>query len=161
MRVVLSMARQRQRKAMAMSGRTKIFLATGITVFVGSLALGMPVADAAEPKVDCSNARSTAEMNHCTGLELQAADRDLNRVYQRAIAKRRKDGDAGPYTFDAWHAALKASQRAWIKYRDADCDGVVVQDWGGGSGTSSAVNVCRTGLTRHRTAILKERYGIK
>lgn len=151
---------------MAMAGRTitgraLISLATALVTLVVGAALELSATRAAEPKVDCSNARSTAEMNYCTGLELQAADRELNRVYQRAIAKRTKDGDAGPYTFEAWLAALKASQRAWIKFRDADCEGVVVQDWGGGSGTSAAVNGCRIELTRHRTAILKERYGIK
>ncbi|MCB1512100.1 MAG: DUF1311 domain-containing protein [Hyphomicrobiaceae bacterium] len=125
------------------------------------MATGMSEARAAEPKPDCNNARNTYEMNYCSDLEFKSADRELNRVYRAAIAKRKQDGDAGPYTFKAWHNALKTSQRAWIKFRDADCEGVVVQDWGGGSGTSAAVNGCRIELTRHRTASLKERYGIK
>lgn len=116
----------------------------------------------AEPRIDCDNATSTVEMNACAGRDYEKADAELNRVYGEALAAI-PDMAVAETRFDAktWEAALRASQRAWIAFRDGECDGHVPMFWGGGTGTTAAVIGCKTGLTEERTKALKEQYEIK
>ncbi len=64
-----------------------------------------------------------------------------------------------PYDAKSFEAAMRAAQRAWIAYRDADCKDLTAQEWSGGTGTTSAVLGCMTEKTMQRTKDLKERYG--
>ena len=52
-----------------------------------------------------------SEMNRCANLDAQAADADLNRVYQALLSKLRNDLNA--------IKKLKDAQRAWLAFRDA------------------------------------------
>ena len=115
------------------------------------LLFGVVPALAAEPDVDCDKAMSTPELNQCADATLQAADAKLNAMYQKALAVIRKTKSEQPYDRKSWEEALKVSQRAWLAYRDADCDGLVPMSWGGGTGTTSAVLWCKTEKTETRT----------
>lgn len=108
--------------------------------------------------IDCANASSTVELNFCAGEEFEKADAELNKAYQKALAA--IPGLAGDKPFDAksWENALRASQRAWLAFRDAECDQHVPMFWSGGTGTSSAVIGCKTQKTRARTQELNEQY---
>lgn len=115
----------------------------------------------AEPKIDCDNAMSTVEMNECAGRDYERADAELNRVYKEALAAIPEMAvDEPRFNAKSWEAALRASQRAWIAYRDAECDEHVPMSWSGGTGTTVAVISCKTGLTEERTKALKEHYQI-
>ncbi|HVZ05324.1 lysozyme inhibitor LprI family protein [Hyphomicrobium sp.] len=70
---------------------------------------------------NCQNARTTVEINECTGRIYKAADQRLNRAFQRAIARAR-DSDSNVLGVDySYEEALRKAQRAWIAFRDADC----------------------------------------
>ncbi|AEG01446.1 lysozyme inhibitor LprI family protein [Methylomonas methanica] len=78
-----------------------------------SLILACPPAIADDAKQSClDNANTQREINQCSGLENESADRELNRVYQ-AILKQH----AGDKLFID---SLKQAQRAWLKWRDAE-----------------------------------------
>ena len=70
-------------------------------------------------KLDCGNATSTYELNACADREFDAADAELNKVYAEALKAIPDMAGEPPYDAKAWQAALRASQRAWIAYRDA------------------------------------------
>lgn len=115
----------------------------------------------AEEPIDCSDPQTTVEMNFCSDEAFTAADKRLNAVYQEALASVAQRDLDPPYDAKSWEQALRASQRAWVAFRDADCKGAVPMEWSGGTGTSSAVTGCMTQKTEARIAQLKERYGAR
>ncbi|HYH84359.1 MAG TPA: lysozyme inhibitor LprI family protein, partial [Pyrinomonadaceae bacterium] len=60
----------------------------------------------------CEDAATQAEMNQCARKEHEAADAELNKVYNRFAAM----------LDDEQRAQLKGAELAWIKYRDATCE---------------------------------------
>ena len=109
-----------------------------------------------DPKVDCANAMSTYEQNYCADKDLAAADKKLNDAYQKLLDGIAETGNDKPYDPKSWEKALRESQRAWVAFRDADCDGLAPMSWGGGTGTSAVVLGCKTAKTEARTKELLE-----
>jgi uncharacterized protein YecT (DUF1311 family) len=102
----------------------------------------------AQPDIDCAEARTQMEMNLCAGEEYRRADAELNRVWPQALGRARAlDKDSGRREAEN---RLRAAQRAWIAYRDAQCD-VAGLDALGGSLEPMLIESCRTDLTRRRT----------
>jgi uncharacterized protein YecT (DUF1311 family) len=91
--------------------------------------------------------QSTAGMINCVGDELQIQDKRLNVAYRGAM---------GRLTTPRQKAALQKAQRAWIAYRDADCDSQTDPDWGTISRITAAN--CRLAHTSTRADDL-ENYG--
>jgi uncharacterized protein YecT (DUF1311 family) len=109
--------------------------------------------------IDCGKAATTVEMNYCADRDYAEADRALNETYQKALAVIARSGGPAPYTPAQWEQELRASQRAWLAFRDADCKGLAPMEWSGGSGTASAVLGCMIDLTKARSKALLDRYG--
>jgi len=63
---------------------------------------------------DCANAITQGEMNQCAAKESKVADNELNSLYKQ-ITARLKDNP------EATRMLVKA-QRAWIGFRDAECE---------------------------------------
>lgn len=124
-----------------------------------SVLLSAPLAMAqdGEPEVDCENAQAQIEMNICAGRDYQAADVELNAAYKATMAAaRRMDEQAremGEHYVGAVDA-LKRAQRAWIGYRDGQCE-LAGFEARGGSMEPMLVSGCLADLTRKRTAELK------
>lgn len=116
-------------------------------------------ASRAEEKIDCENAMTTADMNTCAGRDFAKEDAALNEAYRKAIAAIPEMASADP-PFDAksWEEALRASQRAWVAYRDAECEDHVAMFWSGGSGGTVEIISCKTEMTKARTKDLLNRY---
>lgn len=107
---------------------------------------------------NCEDADSTPAMNRCAEEAFDTADAELNEVYGkalRAIADRNMDK---PYDSATWEVLFRASQRAWIAFRDADCGELIAQEWSGGTGTTYAMFSCKTVKTEARSKELTERY---
>jgi len=105
------------------------------------------VATGTVAKAQCDQAKSTLQINECLAKELKKADAELNRVYRLALKDLQAD--------DA--ALLRKSQRAWIAYRDAQCEAERAL-WGGGTGGPAAWMNCKSELTSQRTAEIKNTY---
>ena len=125
---------------------------------LSALVLGTP---AAADDIDCSDPRSTVEMNVCSDAAFREADKRLNTAYKDALAQIAGSGLEAPYDPKSWEEAMRASQRAWVAFRDADCKGLVPMEWSGGTGTSSAVTGCMAEKTDARIKEIQERYGAK
>ena len=76
--------------------------------FFLSLLINVPIVAAAE----CNPSGSQLEMNQCALEDFEKIDTELNRVWQQLLEKEQ----ANP----AYIQKLRAAQRAWISFRDAE-----------------------------------------
>jgi uncharacterized protein YecT (DUF1311 family) len=113
-----------------------------LVLTLASLALAVP---ALAGDIDCRDAMSQNAMNRCAEAEYQAADARLNAAYGTLMAAL---NDAG------FRAKLKASQRAWIEFRDRECT-YETADNEGGSIHPMVYAGCLARLTRQRTMELQ------
>lgn len=139
------------------------FIRTIALVALLNSALLIAPCHAEDPPLDCENALSTPDLNACASKDFEKADAELNRVYQAAL----KDipemaiADEPAFNKEAWEKALRASQRAWVAFRDAECNDHVPLFSGGGSMRTGEVIGCATEMTEARTKYLKDRYEIE
>lgn len=77
-----------------------------LTIFIFLLSFS------ANAVADCKNAKTTVEMNECTAEEQQVVEKKLNEVYQRLL---KQLGDT------ELKQKIVIAQRAWVKFREADC----------------------------------------
>jgi len=83
-----------------------------LTVLAFAAAAALPGAAAAQ---DCDRAdESQTGMNICAATDYRAADAELNQTYDKILKRLGAD--------DATKKRLKEAQRAWIAFRDAECD---------------------------------------
>ena len=105
---------------------------------------------ATQPQPNCKGPKTQLEMNFCSGEAYKAADAAMGRQYKILAAQTKKIDGGKPDFFPA----LLASQRAWLKYRDAQCrlEGYRTR---GGTAEPMNVNGCLEELTKARTEELK------
>lgn len=136
-------------------------------------ATGQTAADSAEPRVPdpvdasvrvpvggsfadpCATQANTLEINACLSRTLAARERALDASYQ-ALLRRLAPADRHDDT--DYHRAvehLKAAQQAWIRFRDADCQGRVVL-YEGGSIRGAVHAGCLIRHAEQRTQALKD-----
>ncbi|RCW28046.1 uncharacterized protein YecT (DUF1311 family) [Ciceribacter lividus] len=132
-----------------------IFSCRGVAaVLLSGLAFAAPAAAEDEPEVDCENAMTQFDMNVCSQQDYEKADKELNAQWAKT-KKVMADWDA---ELDAENKgaveSLVGAQRAWIQYRDNQCDAVGYSVWGG-SMYPMIVSSCLADLTRKRTEELK------
>ena len=95
----------------------------------------------------CKEAISTKDMQDGVDNEWKKSDADLNRVYQESLKKLKPE----QATF------FKKAQRAWLTYRDAECEADYKMS-AGGTAAPLALTQCRVTLTQERTKTLKDTY---
>lgn len=102
----------------------------------------------AQDKTNCADSANLtqSEMNHCAGLDYQAADDELNAVWAE-LRDRRGEGYS-------WDPILEA-QRAWVPFRDAHCESVAAP-YEGGSIQPLIRSSCLADVTEQRTAQLRD-----
>jgi uncharacterized protein YecT (DUF1311 family) len=123
-------------------------------IIVLTILLEFPSLAHADDTPNCKEPTDQATMTQCAGLDFQKADAELNvawpQLKQDAVTS---DMAEGPDKHD-YENALVASQRAWIKFRDEECDwqGFAAH---GGSMEPMLVNMCMAKLTRERVKQLE------
>ncbi|CAH0188474.1 hypothetical protein SRABI118_01430 [Massilia sp. Bi118] len=101
--------------------------------------------------LDCKNAMSTPDMNECAAIELKGVEAKLNEVYRQTL----KTLDAeGKESVEAKQKLITA-QRAWVKFREADCAAVYQRNAGGTIRTLMHIG-CMQGHAETRMKALKE-----
>jgi uncharacterized protein YecT (DUF1311 family) len=88
----------------------------------------------ASAAIDCKNATSTNTntntINECALIEQKQVEAKLNAVYQR-VMKHLGQPDSETDKYAETKAALLAAQRAWVKFREADCHAMYLHYQGG------------------------------
>ncbi len=122
---------------------------------------GLASAHAQEVAANCADPQTTLEVNECVSRDLDKADAELNTVYKRAMASQVDVDKNLAETNSALVGAakaLRAAQRAWIDFRDANCESKTYADADGTIRTAEEIS-CRTEMTTNRTKELKELTG--
>jgi uncharacterized protein YecT (DUF1311 family) len=129
--------------------------------FLLSISLLFPFAFAvpatAQDIPDCANASNNVEITACVWDAYKRADAELNAVWKQVMASIQPEDYIPVDAVKQWKDDLLAAQRAWITFKEKDCD-AVAYEWYGGSGANMAVGSCLYGHTVARTNDLKERY---
>lgn len=81
------------------------------------IAAGVALAGTPAAARDCTEQATVIEQIDCTTDALAKADADLNAVWRRVMAEHPSGGAR-----DAHQEDIRAAQRAWIAFRDADCE---------------------------------------
>ncbi len=76
--------------------------------------------------LDCARASTTLELNECAARAQKAVEQTLNQTYQQAL-KALQQPDTETEKFSATRQRLVEAQRAWMKFREADCEAVYLQ----------------------------------
>ncbi|MCQ8784047.1 lysozyme inhibitor LprI family protein [Mangrovibrevibacter kandeliae] len=107
---------------------------------------------------DKTKAVATDDIAACIDREQSAWDAILNERYRRATADAKAtDKELGDSGIDAGAAtSLVAAQRAWIAFRDAECDRLYALDAGGTIRTLTYAS-CELDLTAQRAIDLAPR----
>ena len=112
---------------------------------------------AADPEVDCENAMAQPDLNACAYQEYERADAALNTQWKLTAAVMKEQDRGLDRTYDTrpgYYDTLLAAQRAWLTYRDRQCEaqGYTMR---GGSAEPMVISGCMTTLTQARTKDLK------
>ncbi|MBY5786495.1 DUF1311 domain-containing protein [Rhizobium leguminosarum] len=105
--------------------------------------------------IDCNSPKTQSDMTSCETARHEAADKALNAQYKKtravlAAIDKDLDGD-----MKGAEQVLVKAQRAWIDYRDAECDAFGFQARGG-TMEPMLVAGCLANITDKRTKELKE-----
>lgn len=114
-------------------------LLSSLATLILAAPLLVGVAHAAD---DCANASDQATLDACAGKDFDAADKKLNDAYKQ-ITDRLKD-NAGSKKL------LVDAQRAWVAFRDAECNFQGGPPETAGSVRPMVVANCQAGLTTLR-----------
>jgi len=91
---------------------------------------------------DCDNAQGgQAGLDECYGKAFKASDAELNKLYKEIQGRLKDDPDTTKL--------LVATQRAWVGFRDAECD-FQASAVSGGSAAPMIRSMCLDGQTRSR-----------
>lgn len=90
--------------------------------------------------------QTQAELNEESAKAWNKADDALNATYKQLLGKLDDEGKK----------KLQAAQRAWIKFRDAECESQA-DEYRGGSILPLIYHTCAKDLTEARTTQLKDR----
>ena len=118
------------------------------------LLLAQPAAEAEAD--ECDDPQTQMALNLCALAYYEAADAELNQVWadvvtvMRAADAARERGDRQP----GYYETLLEAQRAWLKYRDAEC---MSQSFMARGGTMQPMldSQCKAYLTEERTEQLR------
>lgn len=96
---------------------------------------------AIENEIDCDNAMTTMDINHCAYLELESVQAELLTYLEASFAHNSDD----PELIDA----IKLAQQDWQAYKTSHCDSIYTQ-WREGTIRGVMAISCETRLTRQR-----------
>jgi uncharacterized protein YecT (DUF1311 family) len=118
-----------------------------LIVAIGTILIGTAIASpAAAIPPGCNDQSNQMELDICADQEFKAADTVLNQTYAEIQKRLAEDADG--------KKRLTTAQKAWIGFRDAECDfqTYLTKD---GSIHPMLVSECLTTMTKKRTEELK------
>lgn len=132
----------------------KNLLCGGIIVLTATLLTGAQDARAQE-EPNCAEPVTQRDMNACADIEYEKADKDLNAAYKQLRTKVSDWDKSADEASKGAVDALVAAQRAWVAFRDANCEVAGFQARGG-TMESMLVSSCLADMSTKRAAELRE-----
>lgn len=127
----------------------KIRVAIFLITFMAAVSTAVAVrAQEAPVEDECAGVIDTMMMNKCAARDYAAADDRLNEVYKEFVAKLEQSEVKGV------RKKMVEAQRAWIMFRDAECE-MRAFSYTGGSAYSLTLSGCMLEETKKRTEVLE------
>ncbi len=114
----------------------------------------------ADDTPDCVDPQDQYSLTYCAGVDYEDADAELNSLWPEIVAAAKSNDEyvadlarerGVPTTLEA----LRTAQRAWIAFRDAQCE-YEAYDVFGGTAQPMVGSLCLARLTRERIDVLKQ-----
>jgi uncharacterized protein YecT (DUF1311 family) len=99
---------------------------------------------------DPCKADDLSSVQSCATAELARADKALNSAYQKVLRDLTPPSVGDPKDLASSKAMLIEAQRAWVKFRDNDCNAIAPLI-GSGTARLQAVTGCKIQRTEQRT----------
>lgn len=96
----------------------------------GVLFIGLLVMASDVRPLDCEKAIATPDINACGQITQKKIETELNAVYRQTLQSLSQSETAFEKPGEV-KSALVEAQRAWIKFREADCHAVFLKNQGG------------------------------
>lgn len=103
---------------------------------------------------NCGDKPSQTAMMMCHAQVSDHADAAMNRVWKQVYVQMQREEPTTPRSDLGFAPTLLAPQRAWMTYRDAECQ-IESYEWRGGSMQPFTYNQCTTALTQEHTRQLR------
>jgi uncharacterized protein YecT (DUF1311 family) len=84
----------------------------------------------AHAKPDCEKAIATPDVNACARTEFEAIEKKLNDTYRQVLKSLNKPDERG-VSYSKIRKDLVGAQKAWVVFRQKDCDAVFTFHAGG------------------------------
>jgi uncharacterized protein YecT (DUF1311 family) len=114
--------------------------------------LGTP---ALAQEIDCTNSSIQLELNACAEQDWRTADAELNRVYKAVMAEMQAMDQSLPPELQGAAVTLRDAQRAWITFRDRNCN-LAGYPMRGGSAEPLLIYGCLRQMTLDRSRQLQD-----
>lgn len=119
---------------------------TFVLIALTSFGLGAMVPISSAHAADCANASDQSIQNECADKDYKKSDAELNKLYQSIRGRLSNQPDAVK--------KLITAQKAWIAFRDAECDFASFRSQDG-SVYPMLISMCRDALTQTRAKDFK------
>lgn len=93
-------------------------------------------------EIDCAKAATNYEVNHCAAIELEQAQKELQRYLKTSLDLNQDDRELSQ--------AILNAQQSWEQYYEAHCQAILTK-WREGTIRTTMVLTCKTQLTKLRT----------
>ena len=117
----------------------------GISVIL----IGLSLTAVAEESIDCENPISTVDYDYCRALELEMAQKELDKYLSAAYEHNSED--------TTLTETIKTAQKSWETYREDHCTSLYVK-YREGSIRNIIAMSCETELTKKRTFDIWENF---
>lgn len=123
--------------------------------FLAAFLFAISINAHAEPKdnIDCANAFSTPDIEHCASISLDKTEEELNSTHKELV-KNLSQPNNKYENFTEYRKKLLTAQRAWIVFREADC-AAQYEMHKSGTIRNSIYLACKEGRAKQRIKELK------
>jgi uncharacterized protein YecT (DUF1311 family) len=108
---------------------------------------------------ECTMSQGNQIFATCLAKEVKKAEIDMSYFYQRALEAIEANQQRSDTEQSKLRADLVGTQKAWLAYKKAQCNGLVFDQWWGGSGQPQAVLSCELEHIRMRINELENSSG--
>ncbi|HEE9789253.1 TPA: DUF1311 domain-containing protein [Enterobacter soli] len=103
---------------------------------------------------ECNNIQSSQQVYLCSKKSLEDSDAELNYIYKEILLNVGKEYISHSELKTEYINKIKLSQRAWIDFRDKNCEVFSFQIDPKTQAYETSMNSCRNDITRKRIAEL-------
>jgi uncharacterized protein YecT (DUF1311 family) len=99
----------------------------------------------------CDNISVSEQVYACSKISLEKSDADLNNEYKKLLSKVSAKYNSHEELRDEYINKIKLSQRAWVNFRDKNCEVFSYQIEVGTQAYETSMNSCKDKMTQERT----------